>query len=118
MPDTQGWVGLNITLECSTLIELSIFAGLLLFYPKLTLKQRAWAFAVGLLVTYVLNLGRIVLIVGMILALGREAIPLAHNLVARLLYFVGILFIYWFLLTRPTLFAIRRTIESQGLGVD
>ncbi|NJL96111.1 MAG: hypothetical protein HC915_21475 [Anaerolineae bacterium] len=34
VPDTQGWVGLNITLECSTLIELSIFCGASAVLPQ------------------------------------------------------------------------------------
>ena len=118
VPDSNGWVGLDITLECSTLIELSVFSGLLLFYPRLTMQQRLQYFIIGFVATYLLNLLRIGIIIVLITLMGRSSIPIAHNVVARSVYFVGIVSIYWYLLTRPTLSIIRRTIEVQGLGVD
>jgi exosortase family protein XrtG len=118
VPDPTGWTGLSITEECSSLIEFSAFLGLLLFYPRIPLTQRASFIVIGALGTYVLNLIRILIIVGMIIIYGKPIVPLAHAVVGRAVYFVGIIILYWYLLTRPTLVMVRRTIEISGQGVD
>jgi exosortase family protein XrtG len=118
IPEATGWTGLNIGIECSTLIEVAVFMGLMLFYPRLTLQQRSTYFVLGLLGTYLLNLLRIMVIVVMVVIWGKSAVPFAHAVVARLIYFIGVVMLYWFLFTRPTLLIIRRGIEASGHGVD
>lgn len=117
VPDSSGWSGLNIGIECSTIIEMSIFVALVLFYPKLTLSRRWWSLAVGIVGTYLLNLLRIMIIVLMIVVWGKPAVPLAHTVVGRLVYFVGVVGLYWYLLTKPTLYMVQRFIEVSGRAV-
>jgi exosortase family protein XrtG len=117
IPDSTGWSGLRVGVECSTLIELSVLAGLVLFYPRLALNQRWSYLTIGLLGTYLLNLLRIIVIVMLIWIWGKPIVPFAHAIFGRLLYFVGVVALYWFLLTRPTLKLVHRSIEVSGRAV-
>lgn len=117
VPDSSGWTGLQVGVECSTLIELSVFAGLVLFYPRFSLQARWKSLLLGALGTYLLNLLRLIIIAAMVIIWGKSAVVLAHAVVARIIYFFGIVMLYWFLLTRPTLTLVRRSIESSGRAV-
>ncbi len=118
VPDPTGWSGLRFGIECSTLIELSVFGSLMLFYTRLTLSKRWTYLAWGALGTYVLNLVRICVIVILIWFGGKPMVPIAHAIVGRLVYFLGIVVLYWFLLTQPTLLMIRRSIGVTGRAVQ
>ncbi len=115
--DRTGWSVLNIGVECSALVEAFIFAGLILFYPRFSTGDRIQRLAIGLSATYLINLVRMAVIVGMIHWLGKEAAPLAHTIVARLVFFVGVVTVYWSLLTLPTLRVVRRELEVSGRAV-
>ncbi len=117
VPDPTGWSGMRIGVECSTLIELSVFSGLMLFYPRLTLEKRWKYLALGCIGTYTLNMVRLVIVAAIIAAWGKPAVPIAHAIVGRLVYFAGVVALYWFLLTRPTLALVRRSIEASGRAV-
>ncbi|MEK7324909.1 MAG: hypothetical protein AAB217_06585 [Chloroflexota bacterium] len=114
VPDPTGWSVLNIGVECSALIEAFIFAGLMLFYPRFAPGQRVLRLLIGLAATYVINLLRMMIIIAMIHWLGKEAAPLAHAVVARLVFFAGVVIVYWFSLTLPTLVIVRRELEISG----
>jgi exosortase/archaeosortase family protein len=90
---------------------MSIFIGLLLFYPRLSVSERLGRIGVGLLATILINLVRLAIIVSMVSLLGKPIVPWAHAIVGRLVFFVGILFLYWRMLTLPTLTAVRRELE-------
>ncbi len=115
--DPTGWSILKIGVECSTLIEMAVFAGLLVFYPRFTLTQRVARLAGGLGATFVLNLLRLAVIVALIAALGKPAVPWAHAIVGRLVFFAGVVYIYWRLLTLPTLHMVRRDLEISGRAI-
>lgn len=117
IPDPTGWSILNIGIECSTLVEGFIFAGLLLFYPRFTAPQRAIRLGVGLVWTYLINLVRLLIIIGLIMWLGKPIAPLAHAIIGRLFFFAGMIFVYWRLLTLPTLQIVRREMEVTGRAV-
>jgi len=117
VPDSTGWTGLQVGVECSTLIELSVFAGLVLFYPRFSLQTRWKSLLLGVIGTYLLNLLRLMIIAGMVTIWGKSVVVLAHAVIARVIYFGGIVLLYWFLLTRPTLIMVRRSIESSGRAV-
>ena len=114
VPDPTGWSVLSIGIECSTLVEAFIFIGLLLFYPRFSPGQRVLRLALGLAAIYLINLVRLAIIIGMIMGLGKDAAPLAHAVVARLVFFAGMIYVYWRLLTLPTLRIIRREMEVTG----
>jgi exosortase/archaeosortase family protein len=111
VPDPTGWSILQIGIECSALIEMSIFVGLMLFYPRLPAGQRLARIAAGVLATIGINLVRLAVIAAMVAALGKPVVPWAHAIVGRLVFFVGILYLYWRMLTLPTLTLVRRELE-------
>lgn len=113
VPDSTGWSGLSVGAECSTLLEIAVFSGLLLFYPQLPNRKRWLYFALGVLMIYLLNLARILLIVLMVLQWGKEIVPFAHVVVARVFYFSGMVVLYWFLLTRPMLKLVRQSVAMR-----
>ncbi|MBN1312554.1 MAG: hypothetical protein JXB30_14155 [Anaerolineae bacterium] len=114
IPEATGWTGIGIGIECSTLIESFALAGLVMFYPRLTLRERAGRTAFGLLATYVLNMLRLIVIVMMVMIWGKPVVMLAHAFVGRLIFFLGVIWLFWRLLTLPTLHMIRRDIEVTG----
>ncbi len=111
VPDPTGWSILQVGIECSALIEMSIFVGLMLFYPRLSASERLGRIGVGVLATILINLARLAIIVVMVMTLGKPIVPWAHAIVGRLVFFVGILFLYWQMLTIPTLKLVRRELE-------
>jgi len=117
VPDPTGWSVLQIGIECSTLIEISVFAGLILFYPRFPAEERLLRLVLGLVATLAINLVRLAVIVLMVSTLGKPAVPLAHAVVARLVFFVGVVYVYWRMLTLPTLWMVRRDLEVSGRAV-
>ncbi len=114
IPDPSGWSVLQIGIECSTLIEASVFAGLMLFYPRFPTDERLLRLTAGLGATFLINLARLSVIIGMVMILGKPAVPWAHTIVGRLVFFLGIVIVYWRMLTLPTLRLIRRDLEVTG----
>ena len=113
VPDPTGWSGLMIGAESSSIIEMSAFAGLILFYPNLSRRRRLTSLTVGILLTYALNIGRLIIIVLMIHTSGKSSYALAHAVVGRLAYFAGIVALYWYLFTRPTLSLVQLKIATS-----
>ncbi len=113
IPDSNGWVGMRIGIESSTTIEIAVFVGVIAFYPKFNRRQRLLSLIAGIAGTYILNLIRLLIIIFVVMLFDREMFPIAHNLVGRVIYFVGVIALYWYLLTQPTLTIIHRK-QAQG----
>jgi exosortase family protein XrtG len=111
--DADGWSILSIGIECSAILELSIFFGLIIFYPAFNWLKKSVILIIGLIGTYVINIIRILVIVGMVHLLGKETIFIAHAVVGRLLFFAAVIVLYWFLLTRPTLDFVAREVRAR-----
>jgi exosortase family protein XrtG len=111
----SGWVVLETNIECSALIESSILAGLIFFYPVFDRVKKIKYFSIGIVVTVIANALRMLIIAGMTATLGRSAVFWGHAIVGRLFFFTVIIALYWFILTRPTIEEIAKTIgESRG----
>lgn len=117
VPDPTGYSILQIEVECSTLIEATVFAGLILFYPRFQARERLLRLGAGVSATVAMNLVRLGVIVAMVSLLGKPALPWAHAIVGRLVFFGGIVFIYWRMLTLPTLRVVGRDLEVTGRAV-
>ncbi len=111
VPDPTGWSILQVGIECSALIEIAIFSGLILFYPRLTASERLGRMAVGAAATILINLVRLAVIAALVAAFGKPIVPWAHAIVGRLVFFAGVLYLYWRMLTLPTLTLVRRELE-------
>ena len=100
---SQGISLLRVNIECSALIEMAVLAGLVLFYPAFRIRRRVLTLIFGLIFTFFVNIIRIEIIALMLHFSGMEALFWAHAVVARLFFFLTVIFFYWFLLTKPSL---------------
>jgi exosortase family protein XrtG len=103
IPDPTGWSILSVNVECSALIEISVVAGLTLFYPGFSLRRKIASAIVGSVLTSFSNLLRLSLIVLLVYTFGKPATFFAHAYIGRLFFLSTVILIYWYLFTRPTL---------------
>jgi len=104
---------LKLGIECSAILESSIVFSLLIFYPLFSLRQRILRVIFGLIVTYVINILRLMIIVLMADKFGPDYIFLAHAGVARVFFFVSELLLYWYLMTKPTVKSVGDSILAK-----
>jgi len=107
-----GWTALQVGVECSALLEASVLLGLLLFYPGWPWPKRVGLISLGLAVTYIANIIRLLFIVLTVHWLGKQSIFIAHTIVGRLIFFVLVAGIYWYALTRPTIRALGQRLQQ------
>lgn len=112
IPNHTGWAVFDIGLECSAILEMAAIVGLTAFYPAFRPGKRALFGIAGMALTYVLNLMRVLLIVAIINAMGTGWVFAAHAVFGRILFFVGTVALYWFLMTRPTVSFTRKRVEE------
>ena len=108
-----GWTMLQVTVESSGLLESGVILGMLMFYPAWPIRRRAAYVVLALLLTYVANIIRLVVIVATLHYLGKDSLLVSHTIIGRAVFFVGVIIIYWFLLTRPTLGAVRNKLDRE-----
>ncbi|MCK4776961.1 MAG: archaeosortase/exosortase family protein [Actinomycetia bacterium] len=110
---SDGWSLLKIGIECSALLEIAVFIGLLLFYPAFTWRRKSLYLVLGVTGTYIVNLFRLMLIVAIITFWGRGAIFPAHAIFGRGFFFILIVIIYWFIITKPTLNLLNKEVKAR-----
>lgn len=110
---SSGWSILSIGLECSALLELSIFVGLILFYPTFKKIKKIAFLIIGLFGTYLINLFRILLIIILVVVYGPTVVFVAHAVIGRLFFFTAIVFLYWYLITLPTLRFLGKEVRAR-----
>ncbi len=107
-----GWTMLHIGVESSGLLEMSVLFSLLVFYPSRSWKHKVGLIIAGLLLTWLANILRVLVIVVMLNRLGKAVLFLAHTLIGRTLFFFLTVGIYWLLLTRPAMRLITRRYQA------
>lgn len=115
--DALGWIVLETNIECSALIESSILLGLILYYPGFSRKRKAATVLIGLVVTGIANLIRMLIIMWFAASMGRQAIFWGHAVVGRLFFFTAIIALYWYILTRPTVEKVGRAVELREANI-
>lgn len=98
-----GWTVLQVGLESSGLLEITVLVSLLLFYPGWSLLRRLRLITFGGIAMWIANILRMLVIVIMLNQFGKEALVLAHMYVGKAVFFVLVILIFWFIITRPTL---------------
>jgi exosortase family protein XrtG len=107
-----GWTVLQVGLESSGMLEITVLVSLLLFYPGWTLFHRLRLMLFGGIAMWVANILRMLVIVVMLNQFGKEALVLAHMYVGKAVFFVLVILIFWFIITRPTLKQLQKR-QSQ-----
>lgn len=108
----NSWTCIDIDIECSGLLEACVLMGLLLFYPTLTASKRFWYALFGLFSLFIVNLIRLFTIVMTLNFGGRDTMFIAHTLLGRLVFFVLIIVVYWYIFTRPSLEKVKRKVDN------
>jgi exosortase family protein XrtG len=98
-----GWTVLQVGIESSGLLEMSVLCGLLAFYPGWSVGRRARAIGLGLLATWAGNVLRMIIVVASLHWLGKSGLILAHAIIGKVFFFWITIAIYWYLMTSPTL---------------
>lgn len=108
-----GWTAVEIDIECSGLLEFTVFAGLVLFFNGFSWKYRSTVLPLGILATFAMNIVRIAIIVAAIHLGGKSAIYLAHTVVGRAIFFIMVIALYWYVFTRATARAVNRRLMGS-----
>jgi exosortase family protein XrtG len=103
-----GWTVLQVGLESSGLLEITVLVSLLLFYPGFSLFHRLRLIIFGGIAMWAANILRMLVIVVMLNQFGKEALVLAHMYIGKAVFFMLVILIFWFIITRPTLKYLQR----------
>ena len=106
-----GWTVLQIGVESSGLLEISVLVSVLAFYPGWQWLRRGGAILAGGLAIWAANVLRMLIIVVMLNQLGKNALVLAHTFVGRIVFFLLTILIFWYLVTSATLANLRPRAE-------
>lgn len=98
-----GWTALQVGVESSGLLEISVLTSLLLFYPGWSVPRRTGTILTGSFAIWLANILRMMVIVVMLNRFGKEALVLAHMYVGKATFFILAVAIFWFLITSITL---------------
>jgi len=104
---------LKLGIECSAILESSIAFALIIFYPLFDWKQKILRSVFALVVTYVINILRLMIIVIIAYRFGSNYIFLAHAGVARIFFFICELLLYWYIITKTTVKSVGDSIEND-----
>ena len=108
-----GWAMLQITVESSGLLETGVIAGMLMFYPGWSIQKRLKYSIIAILATYVANIVRLMVIVIVIHYGGKDTLLVSHTILGRAVFFVGVIAIYWYMISRPTLRTVAKKLEEE-----
>jgi exosortase family protein XrtG len=108
-----GWTMLQVTVESSGLLESGVVFGMLMFYPAWGLRKRGMYVVIALLLTYGINIVRLMVIVATLHLLGKDSLLVSHTIIGRAVFFIGVIAIYWYVLSRPTLGAVRKKLDDE-----
>lgn len=110
---SSGWTMLQVTVESSGLLESGVVAGMLMFYPAWSIRRRFFYTLLALALTYVANIIRLMVIVAALHYMGKDSLLVSHTIIGRAVFFAGVVLIYWYLLTRPTLGSVRKKLDQE-----
>lgn len=116
IPNHTGWAVFDVGIECSALIEMSAIVGLTVFYPAFSAGRKTVHATVGVAATFVINMVRIMVIVLIINAFGTGWVFAAHAVFGRVVFLLGTVALYWWLVTRPTVSTVHGMIGEDADG--
>ena len=109
----NGWTMVRVTIECSSLLETGVLTGMVGFYPGWSIKKRTGFLAIGILAVYGANIIRLTVIMGTLHWFGKDALFIAHTIVGRAVFFVLVIAIFWFIITRPTMRDVAKKLQRE-----
>lgn len=96
-------MSLFMDLECSGLIEMMVFTSLIMFFPVYKGFHKFAMWLSGLILIFVFNIIRVFGIIILICSYGNEAYGFAHSIFGRLIFYVLVITLYFYVFTRGQL---------------
>lgn len=112
-----GWTLVEITIECSAILESSVLVALVLLYPAFNKQRKLMTIIIGVIGTYLINMIRVIIIMALINIYGNSIVFLAHALIGRMFFFAFVVALYWFILTKPTLWFLGGKLSTGAADV-
>lgn len=104
----------RVDLECSGLLEMAAWCGLLLFYPGWTLARRLRLIGLGSAGIFGANLVRVLSIIFILHLFGKQSLVIAHTVIGRLLFFALVMMgMYWLVFSRLTIRGLASQIAQR-----
>ncbi len=113
VPHHNEWTLLSIGIECSGLLEMATLLGLVAFFPALPAMKRMRVLVIALVLTFLANIVRMLVIVLAVAYAGQSALEVSHVVLGRLVFFVLAIGIYWFAITKPTLQTVSARLKES-----
>ncbi len=113
-----GWTVLQIGVESSGMLEISVLVSLVAFYPLWAWHKKVVLALIGGAFTWLANVARMLIIALMLHFLGKEVLVLAHTFIGKAFFFIVTIVIYWFLVTTNSLTEIKKKISQISSTVQ
>jgi len=107
-------VSFFVDYECSGFIEMLVYISLLMFYPMYGLKGKALYLLIGMVYIFTANVIRVFVICTIIRFFGIQLFFLSHTVIARVLFFMLMVALYYIVFTRPHV--LRQKVGSLTYG--
>ena len=117
VPQAVGWTALQIGVESSGMLEISVLISLVTFFPLWSWRKKIVLAVLGAALTWLANVARMVIIVLMLHFFGMEVLVLAHTFIGKAFFFIITIGIYWVLVTTNSLTEIRKKISQNPSSV-
>ena len=108
-----GWTVVQITIECSGLLEIAAMMGMLLMFPGWSLGKRVALTTIGIVTIFFANIVRLFMIVEVLHNMGKDSLFISHTIIGRALFFLIVVGIYWYIITRPMLKDVRNKLHKD-----
>jgi len=107
-----GWTVLQIGVESSGMLEISVLVSLVTFYPLWSWRKKMVLAVIGGAFSWLANVARMMIIALMLHFFGKEVLVLAHTFIGKGFFFIVTIVIYWFLVTTSSLTEIKKKISQ------
>lgn len=88
-------VTMTIDYECSGIIETMAYIALLAFYPMYSRKEKVFYLLFGMLWIYLANILRLAIVIIMVHFGGSTMFYLAHTIIARIIFYLLVIGLYY-----------------------
>lgn len=114
MIDTKtGFVTMILNYECSAIIEMLVYTCLILFFPFTNIREKVIKSIWGNIYIFLCNTLRLLFIMVMVKVLGIEYYRMIHTVLARILFFVFMVILYYLVFTKEQL--VKQKVGEMGL---
>ena len=95
----ESSISMLIDYECCGVIEILVVLSIICFFPVFTVKEKIVNSVIGFVYTMIANIIRLISVSYIIYLNGSNSYYLAHAVIGRVIFYVLILFLYFYLLS-------------------